>query len=58
MWVTCPSTISVFMYHKIVYGMDMISSILLNSVIHCLYISISRVCASRPIRIFSAPLNL
>ena len=26
--------LSVFMYHKIVYGMDMIFSILLNSTIH------------------------
>ena len=34
------------MYHKIVYGMDMIFSILLNSAIHRLYISITRVCES------------
>ena len=28
------------MYHKIVYGMDMIFSILLNSTIHRLYVNI------------------
>ena len=49
--------LSVFMYHKIVYGMNMILSILLKFAIHRLNTSLSTVCASRQIRIFSALLS-